>query len=208
MRKHFVMIMMAVCAIGFNSCGNKAQQAPANGTETLAGIDVNAAVEEITSQISEQINAGDAGKLQEVLESIKTKVAEFIKQNPEAAKEYVTKVQAFLKENADKIKSVVGDNSAIEATVNTLTTTPAESIVSTLSSAVDNITEAGNEAIEATGDAVDNAVEDAKAAGQQVVDDAKQNIKDKVDQELNQATKNVNEGVNKAADDIKKGLGL
>lgn len=218
MKKHFVVMMMAICAIGFNSCGNKSQ-APADGTETVAGINVNDAVEEITAQITEQMKAGDANKLTQAIETIKVKVAEFLKENPEVAKEYVSKVQAFLKENAEQIKAVVGDNQAVQTTVATLVSTPAESIVNTLASAVEGVKDAGNEAIEATGDAVDDAVEGAKAAGQQVVDDAKQSVKDKVDQELNEATKNVNEGidnakknidetVNRTADDIRKGLGL
>ncbi len=53
---------MAMIAIGFTSCGNK-QAAPADTTEAAA-FDVEAAVSEITSKLSEQIEAQDANKFQ------------------------------------------------------------------------------------------------------------------------------------------------
>ena len=109
--KKVLFAVMAMIAIGFTSCGNK-QAAPADTTEAAA-FDVEAAVSEITSKLSEQIEAQDANKFQEVLATVQEKIKEIIGKNPEAAKEYVTKVQNFLKENADKIKAFVGDNETI-----------------------------------------------------------------------------------------------
>ena len=127
-----MFVVMAALAIGFTSCGNKTQQPAAEVVEdTVQAVDVEAAFTEVTAQLSEQIEAKDANKLQEVLETVKTKIAEILKANPEAAKEYVQKVQDFLKENAEKIKEFAGENAAVEAAVNALTSAPAESILST-----------------------------------------------------------------------------
>ena len=66
--KKVLFAVIAMIAIGFASCGNKAQ-APANGAQ-----DVETAVSEITAALQEQINAQDAGKLQEVLATVQEKV--------------------------------------------------------------------------------------------------------------------------------------
>ena len=131
--KKVLFAVIAMIAIGFASCGNKAQ-APANGAQ-----DVETAVSEITAALQEQINAQDAGKLQEVLATVQEKVKEFITTNPEMAKEYVAKVQDFLKENADKIKAFAGENEAVNTAISALTAAPADAIVSGLSSAVEGI---------------------------------------------------------------------
>ena len=95
-------MVMAACAIGFTSCGNKANQVPVDVIEANADstveVNVDAAVETAKAEIATQLKAGDANKLQAAIEAVKAKVAEILAQNPEAAKEYVTKVQAFLKE--------------------------------------------------------------------------------------------------------------
>ena len=147
--KKLMFMVMAACAIGFTSCDSKkAQQAPADETEAAAVIDVDAAIDEATAQLTEQIEAQDANKLQEVIASVQQKISEFLKQNPEAAKEYVAKIQNFLKENAEKIKAFAGENAALQSAVAALTEAPAETIVSGLMSAVDAAGEAGEAAVE------------------------------------------------------------
>ena len=91
--KKILFAVMAVFAIGFTSCGNKTQ-APADEVDSAAIIDSLAeeAANLSISALSEQIEAGDASKLQAVLETVKVKVTELIKTNPEIAKEYVAKV--------------------------------------------------------------------------------------------------------------------
>ena len=197
--KKFVFMVMAACAIGFTSCGKKAQQAPSDevAADSVAAFDVETAVGEATAQLAEQIEAKDANKLQQVIESIKTKVAEILKQNPEAAKEYVTKVQDFLKENAEQIKSFVGDNAAAQAAVNALTAAPAETIVNGLMQAVDGVQAAGEAAGEAAQEAVEDAVENAKQAAENKANEVKDAAKEKA-----------NEAVDAAADQAKKALGL
>ena len=193
-----MFMVMCACAIGFTSCGNKAQQAPAD--EVVASdeaIDVEAAIGEATAQLTEQIEANDAGKLQQALEAVQAKIAEILKANPDAAKEYVAKVQDFLKENADKIKAVAGENAAVQAAVSTLTSAPAETIVSGLLQAVDGVKAAGEDAVDAAQDAVDGVVDAGKDKLKEVNEDLKDAAKEKV-----------NEGIDATADKAKKALGL
>lgn len=95
--KKILVMALAVVAISFASCGNKAQQKTEEVVDSTEAVveDVNAAAEEAISALSEQIEK-DAGALQTALEAIKAKVASFIAANPELAKEYLGKVQGFL----------------------------------------------------------------------------------------------------------------
>ena len=141
--KKVLFAVMAMIAIGFTSCGNK-QAAPADATETAA-FDVEAAVSEMTSALSEQIEAQDANKFQEVLATVQEKIKELIASNPEAAKTFVAQVQAFLKENAEKIKAFVGTG-AVAALVDQVTNLPeieVPDVVDAAKEAVDPAAEQG-----------------------------------------------------------------
>ena len=187
--------VMAVVAIGFTSCGNKTQ-APADEVDSAAIVDSLAAeaANISISALSEQIEAGDASKLQAVLETIKTKVAELIKTNPEVAKEYVEKVQNFLKENADKVKALVGDNAAVAAAVSAITDIEPENVVNGfLQSVGDAATEAKDAAVDAVNEQVDAAKDAAEQKAEEVKDAAKKQASDAIDG---------------AADKTKKALGL
>ena len=143
--KKVLFAVVACLAIGFASCGNKTQ-APAEAADSVAVAEepnVDEAVSAITAALSEQIEAKDATKFQEVLATVQEKVKEFLTTNPELAKEYVTKVQEFLKTNADQIKAFAGDNAAVASAVTAITTTPAETFVNGLASAVGGVQEAG-----------------------------------------------------------------
>ena len=180
--KKVLFAVLAMIAIGFAACTNKAQ-APAAETE---GVDVEAAVSEITSALSEQIEAQDAGKFQEVLTAVQEKIKEFVGNNPEVAKEYVAKVQDFLKENAEKIKAFAGENEAVNNIISGLTAVPAEAVVSSLSSAVG-----------AAGDAIEGAAEDAADAAAEKAEEVKDAAKDAA-----------SDAVDAAADKAKDALGL
>ena len=172
--------VMAMFAIGFTSCGNKAQ-APAEAPveeEVVYNAEEEAAAS--ISALTEQIEAQDANKFQEVLAAVQEKIKEIIGANPEIAKEYVTKIQDFLKENAEKIKAFTGDNQAIQAALGALTVAPAETIVDGLLQAVDGVQQAGEEAIDAAKDAAKDKAnelkEDAKDAASEAVDAAAEKL--------------------------------
>ena len=200
--KKMMMMVMAAMAIGFTACGNKAQQAPADevavtADSTAAAIDVEGIVGEVTAQLAEEIQAKDAGKLQQTIEAVQAKVLEMVKTNPAAAKAYVEKVQNYLKENAEQVKAVVGDNAIVQTAVNALTAAPADAIVSSLASAVDGAQAAGDAAVEAT-----------KQAGQDAVDAAKQKANEQVEAAKEKANAEIDKAANEAADKAKKALGL
>ena len=69
--KKVLFAMMAMMVVLFTACTNKTQ-APADGQAP----DVEAAVNETTAALSEQIEAQDASKFQEILATVTEKVKE------------------------------------------------------------------------------------------------------------------------------------
>lgn len=212
------MMAMAVCAMTFASCGNKAAQ-----NETAEGTEVETVdLENATAELAAQLEAGDVNKFQDALTAAQTKVAELLENNPEQAQQYLETVQNYLKENAEKVTSLVGDNEIVKTTVNTLVETPAQSIISNLKSVVGTTENAANTAVQGAADQVDAAkqaaqdqVDAAKQAAQDKVDEAKQAAQDKVDEakqaaadKVNEGASKVNEKVNEGANKLLKGAGL
>ncbi len=194
--KKILFTVMAVAAIGLTSCGNKTQQAEAVATDSVAVATAAAdeAAEATVSELSSQLEAGDVNKFQQALETVKVKVAELIKQNPEIAKQYVAKVQDFLKENADKIKGLVGDNAAVAAAVSAITDADPANMVNGL--------------LQSVGDAATEAKDAAVDAANQKAEEAKQAAQDKADEMKDAAKQKASNAVDAAADKTKKALGL
>ena len=174
--KKILFAVMAMVAIGMTSCGNKTQQGEAADSTAVEQVAGDEDAQSTIDQLSALIKEGDATKLQEALESVKAKIAELIKQNPDAAKEYVAKVQTFLKENVDKIKGVAGDNAAVQAAVSALTDADPESVVNGL---LQQVGETANAAADSVKGAAKQAVDNAKEAAKQKADDAKDAAKEK-----------------------------
>lgn len=192
--KKILLAVMAVAAIGFTSCGNKTAQGDAVDS---TAAEVNIADEEADAAIAAltaNLEANDANKFQEVLATVKDKIAELVKANPEAAKQYVERVQSFLKENADKVKAVVGDNAAVAAAVAAITDVEPASVVNGL---LEQVGDAATDAKDAAVDAVNEKVDDAKAAAE-----------DKANEVKDAAKQKANDAIDNAASDVKKGLGL
>ena len=192
--KKILLAVMAVAAIGFTACGNKAQQGEA--TDSTA-VEVNIADEEADAAIAaltSNLETKDASKFQQALDAVKAKIAELIKTNPEAAKQYVARVQSFLKENADKVKAVVGENAAVAAAVSAITDVEPDKVVSGL--------------LEQVGDAATEAKDAAVDAANQKVDEAKQAATDKANEVKDAAKEKAAGAIDDAANAAKKGLGL
>lgn len=194
--KKILLAVMAVAAISFTSCGNKTQAVAEETVDSAAIVDslANEAADATIAALSEQIEAKDANKLQEVIETIKVKVAELLKTNPEIAQEYVAKVQNFLKENADKVKAVIGDNAAAAAAIAAITDVEPQSVVNGL---LETVGQAATDAKDAAVDAANAQVDAAKAAVEEKANEAKDAAKEKA-----------NEAIDNAADGAKKALGL
>ena len=204
--KKIVFAVMAMVVIGFTACGNKTQQSDLV-VDSTAIVDslASAAAQTDIDAISALLDGGDATKLQEALAAVIEKIAALIKENPEVAKEYVAKVQDFLKENADKVKSVVGDNAAVQTAVSAITeTTPADIVNGFLSSVGDAATEAKDAAV----DAANQKVEEGKQAVQDKANEINDAAKQKVQETKDAAKQKANDAIDGAAKDVKKGLGL
>ena len=196
--KKILLAVMAVAAIGFTSCGNKTQQADAEtaAVDSVAIVDsiAQGAAQETIDALSADLEANDVSKLQATLESIKVKIAEIVKNNPEVAKEYVVKVQTFLKENADKVKALVGDNAAVAAALSAVTDIEPANVVNGL---LEQVGDAATEAKDAAVDAANQKVEEAKQAAEEKANEAKEAAKEKA-----------NEAIDNAAASAKSKLGL
>ena len=194
--KKVLLAVMAVAAISFTSCGNKTQAVAEETVDSAAIVDslANEAADATIAALSEQIEANDANKLQEVIETIKVKVAELLKTNPEIAQEYVAKVQNFLKENADKVKAVIGDNAAAAAAIAAITDVEPQSVVNGL---LETVGQAATDVKDAAVDAANAQVDTAKAAVEEKANEAKDAAKEKA-----------NEAIDNAANGAKKALGL
>ena len=195
--KKVVFAVMAMMTIGFASCGNKTQ-ASAEADDSAAVINVEDEAAATINALTEQMEAKDATKFQEVLATVQEKIKSLIASNPDAAQTFVAQVQAFLKENAEKIKEFVGDNEAVTAAVASLTETSPESIVKSITElgesaqskadlAVENVKDAANQAVEDTKAAANKAVEDTKAAANKAVEDSKNAAKEKAGKSIDDA---------------------
>ncbi len=205
---------VAAAAFVFTSCGNNKAQAPveeAVDSTEVALEEANTAADEVIATLTD---ATDANAIQTALETIKTKVTEFLAKNPEIAKEYLAKVQGFLKENADKIKAVVGGNAAVAGLLDTVNAIPSESVDALMNAGdalkafgIDAASFAGN-AVNAAGDAIGNAVENAKDATVDAANNVKDAAVEKANDAVNTAKEKTGEAIDKAAGDVKKKLGL
>ena len=183
--------------IGFASCGNKTQ-ASAETEDSAAVINVEDEAAATINALTEQLEAKDVTKFQEVLATVQEKIKSLIASNPDAAQTFVAQVQAFLKENAEKIKEFVGDNEAVTAAVASLTETSPESIVNSITNSLqENTQAAADRVVEDTKAAANQAVEDTKAAADKAVEDTKAAAKEK-------ASKSIDDAASKA----KSALGL
>ncbi len=196
MKKVFLMLV-AVGAMTFVSCENKPK---ANAEEvveevTLTQEEADAEADSMIASLTDVIeNTKDVNKLQEILEAVKAKAAEYVGLNPEIAKTFVTKVQNFLKEKGDVVKALVGDNAAVGAALASLTDFSADDIVSNFMSAV--------------GDKAAEAVEGAADAAADAVEGAKDAAAEKVNETVDAAKEKAAETVDAAADAAKKKLGI
>ena len=203
--KKILLSVMAIATIGFTSCGNKTQQGEA--VDSLAIVDSMAtgAAQVTIDALSADIEAGDVSKLQATLESIKTSVAQLLKENPGVAKEYVAKVQTFLKENADKVKAIVGDSEAAAAAVSAITEMDPDAVVNGLLEQVGN---AASDAKDAAVEAANEKLEEAADAANQKVEEAKEAANQKAEEAKNAAKEKANEAIDNAAASAKKKLGI
>lgn len=185
MKKLFIMAMAAV-AIGFTSCGNKAQNA-ALADENTEISTVAEAAKGVVDKLKEQIEAGDSKAIGEAIQTAVEKLAELVaKGDTEAAKKYQEQIKNFIDENADKIKEVTGGDEAVSKLIDSFVNVPVK------------IEDAVNAAGESIKDGAEQAVEDAKDAAKEKIDEAKEKAADAAEEKIGEAK----EKASKAAEDL------
>lgn len=160
MRK-IVFAVVAAIAISFASCGNKTQQAvtpdsAANSPQALVEL-----IDDDIAEISELVEKKDTAQLKTALNDMKGKLVQMIVKNPDAVKQYVANLQQYLKENSENIKAVIGDNEALNATLNALSDADAAEVASKLSTVVSAIS-AADEPSDSTKEAISKKLDEAK----------------------------------------------
>lgn len=212
------MMAIAAAAITITSCNGNKNAAPVEeAIDTLAVLteEANTAADEFTSNFAGLLESKDLPSIQGLLETVKTKIAEYIGKNPEVALGYVSKVQSFLKDNAETIKAVVGSNAVISGLVSNITNIPTESVQTLLGASealgalgIDTKSLVTNAAESAVEGAIDNAKEAVGDAVKDAAADAVQDVKDKAADAVQDAKDKAADAVDKGADAVKKGLGI
>ena len=110
--KKVLFIAFIATAVCFASCGNKTQKAAEADTVAVAEED------NFTTALKAALDNKDAASLQAAIEAAQVKIAELTKEGKlEEAKTALVSVQTWLKDNAETVKSVTGDNEAINTLI-------------------------------------------------------------------------------------------
>jgi peptidoglycan hydrolase CwlO-like protein len=189
--KKVLFIAFIATAVCFASCGNKTQKAAEADTVAVAEED------NFTTALKAALDNKDAASLQAAIEAAQVKIAELTKEGKlEEAKAALVSVQTWLKDNAETVKSVTGDNEAINTLIEKVQAIPAES--------VDAIQNLGAQT-ESTANDMANKANDALEKGKQKVEEK---ANEAVEKGKEKAREKAKEEVNKAADKALNKLGL
>ena len=203
--KKIFMFAFAAVAITFASCGNKTNANQEAADSAAVAVEASKTeAQNVIEQLKEKIASKDASAIQDIL----TKVQEYVKANPETAKEYLTKVQEFVKENAESIKAAVGDNAVVNTIVTTLTTTSPEEVVNKFVGDAAQVGADAKELVDGAKTAVENAPEAAKEAANKAVEDTKAKVNEKANEQVNKGKEAANKAIDKGVSDVKNKLGL
>lgn len=185
--KKLFFALMAVVAISFASCSS-------NGN---AGA-------EVTEQLEQALNSGDANSFKDKLTVIVDKVKSLVTENPEQAKEYLAKAQEFLKANAEKVTALVGNNATIAGLVNAVTEAKPDDVISGLfGSAVEKAQNAATDVQDAVQDAAQQQIDAVEGAVQEQVNAAQETVEGAVQEQVDQVKQKVNDGIDNIAGQIK-----
>lgn len=214
---------LAVVALTLTSCGSGSKSANADTDTTsmesvdsltqdgVAATEVPNTAETAIAQLTEQLDSKDAAKVKTTLETIKEKIAELSKTDPDAAKAYVEQLQSWLKSNSDKVKTAVGEDTAVSAAIETLTSASSDKLIEGYTKAKDVIESATGTA---TGEAAKAAAtaKEVKEAYEKVKEVTPEKVQEKVNEKAKEAKEagkaKAREEAAKAVDKGLKSLGL
>lgn len=194
--KKVLFMAVAAAAISFASCTNSAK-GDANAADSTATPVVENVAEDVTKDLQSKLDAKDANGMQAALATINEKIETLKKEGKlEEAKSLVKQVQDWLTNNAETVKSVVGENEALNKLVDGVKAIPVDALG------------AGEEAVEGAKAGIQDAANAAQEKADAAVDAAKQKTNEAVDAAKQKAADKINEAADKAASKAVKGLGL
>lgn len=194
--KKVLFMAVAAAAISFASCTNSAK-GDANAADSTATPVVENVAEDVTKDLQSKLDAKDANGMQAALATINEKIETLKKEGKlEEAKSLVKQVQDWLTNNAETVKSVVGENEALNKLVDGVKAIPVDALG------------ASEEAVEGAKAGIQDAANAAQEKADAAVDAAKQKTNEAVDAAKQKAADKINEAADKAASKAVKGLGL
>lgn len=221
--KKIVLFAAAIAAISFTSCGNKTNaNQSANDSDSIAVVDtasanqaINAladptlksAAEQLTSEVTKNLENNDPKTLTSTLAALQLKYQELVNSGKlEEAKKYGAAIKTFIKENQEKIKQFTNGNATVNTLVNGIINLPtsAEATVEQAKAAVSGDLSKLVTAGSAADAAIKNMPETAKDAAANAANTAAKNAEDaakaKVNEEAAKAQNKANEAINKASE--------
>lgn len=226
--KKNIMLVMAVAAMLFASCGGSKTKSAAEATDSTATADSTEQVDTtalapetkstlnaLTAQASSAIGKKDPKQVTTALADLATTYKTLVNAGKlDEAKTYGAAIKKFVKDNEQALKSVATNNTTIADLINSIENLPttaattADEAKKAVAQDVVNLASPYLQKGAAAKAAIDAAPATAKAAAEQAANNARTAAENKVNEEANKAASKTNEAVtkaqNKAAEKVNK----
>jgi len=240
--KKIVLFAAAIAAISFTSCGNKTNANQSTGDsdsitvvdtasvaqaiDALADPSLKSAAQQLTSELTKNLESNDPNTLTSTLAALQLKYQELVNSGKlEEAKKYGAAIKTFIKDNQEKIKQLTNGNATVNTLVNGIINLPtsAEATIdqakaavsgdlsklvtvgSAAAAAIKNMPEAAKDA---AANAANAAAKNAEDAAKAKVNEEAAKAQNKANEAINKASEKATQKVNDAAKNAIKGLGL
>ena len=165
MRRIFSLVAVAA-AFSFASCGGNSSSNTAEEDslfiDTVAVLDQAQTIENVASALTQKLESGDVAGIQTVIAQVTEQVKDLINAGDAAgAAEYVSKIKEFVETNKAKIEEIAGAGSTtINEIINAVQALPADA-ENAANEAVDALNADASVAAESAKDAAEDAVNEA-----------------------------------------------
>ena len=196
MKKIFSLVAIAV-VISFASCGgNTSSNVAVEDSlfiDTVAVLDEPQTLENVANALTRKLESGDVAGIRTVIDQVSRQVRDLINAgDAAAAAEYVSKIKEFVDTNKAKIKEIAGAGStALDEIMNAVQALPSDA-ENAADEAVDALKDDASAAAE---DAVNEAVESAKDQVGEKVDEAATKATDAANKAVDEAADKAKEAL-------------
>lgn len=215
--KKNIMLVMAVAAMLFASCGGSKTKSAAEATDSTATADSTGQVDTtalapetkstlnaLTAQASNAIEKKDPKQVTTALADLATTYKTLVNAGKlDDAKTYGAAIRKFVKDNEQALKSVATNNTTIANLINSI-----ENLPTTAGTTADEAKAAAEQAANNAKTAAENKVNEEANKAASKTDEAVTKAQNKAAEKVNKAANKANDAVNKAAGKALKGLGL